>query len=291
MVEYIKRRGWGVFVMALILVSFYSPLNAETGKDNFQFRLDSYTRFMPSRKVDAQSGKVELIGASGEYSYEFKVFDKLPVKVSLDNEYIGIEDSVSVDLPAHLVGIGTDIETTLPFFNFHETYFRLGIAPSYYSDDLEARSSAFRIPMRYFLIHRPNDKWTFIAGVAVYPDYEDEVWPILGFIYRPNEKLEFNLVPKSPNITYFLNDKLALFAEGGITSDEFEVTRNNVKNVVLCYKETRLASGIKYKINPHIKASLSAGGVFNRFLKYRDDQGKVHIKNGFYSEFRLGIDL
>ena len=293
-IAFIKSKEWGIFIMALTLLSFYSPLNAETEnyeKDGFRQRWDSYMRYMPSRNVEAMSGEVELIASYAEYSYEFKAFDKLPVKISVENEYIGIEDSVSIDLPAHLVGSGTDIETTLPFFNFNETYLRLGINPSFYADDWDARSSAFRIPMRYFLIHRPNDKWTFVAGVAVYPDFEDEVWPLLGFIYKPNDRLTFHLVPDRPNITYILNDSLALFTEGEITSAEFEVTRNNVKDVVLHYKEARLTGGIKYKLNPHIQTSVTAGGVFNRLLKYRDDLGKVNIKNGLYSEFRIEAEL
>jgi hypothetical protein len=129
-----------------------------------------------------------------------------------------------------------------------------------------------------------------LSGIAVYPDFEDEVLPIVGFIYKPNDKLSFNIVPKRPNITYALNNRVSLFTEGSLAlNKEFEVKRDNAENVVLTYKETRLGSGIKFRFNRYIQASVSAGGLFKRRLRYRDNQGKVDIKDGLYTEFRVEI--
>ena len=127
--------------------------------------------------------------------------------------------------------------------------------------------------------------------MAVYPDFETEALPIFGFIYKPNDKLTFNLVPKRPNITYALNQRVSLFIEGGMTTCEFEVDHEGTKNAVLAYKESRLGSGFDFRLNGYLRGSISAGGVFNRSLKYRDGSGKVNINNGFYGEFRLRIEL
>jgi len=278
--------------LILSMVTLALAVNIVQAEDEPQHNLDAYLRYIPSRSAKTISGKVEIIESEAEYSYQFKVFDKLPVKFSLTPQYIGIENTTEVELPSNLTGLTTDIEVTLPFFNFYETYLRLGVSPSFYGDDWDFETSDFRIPMRYFLIHRPNDQWTFIAGVAIYPDFESEVLPILGFIYKPNNKLTFNIIPKRPNISYLVNDQLTLFAEGGgSTNSEFEVTKDNLKNVVLRYKEMRLGSGVKFKFNEYIQSSISAGAVFNRTLKYRDSLGKVNLKDGLYTEFRIEIGL
>lgn len=283
--------GLGIFIIISALL-FWQPalLNAET-KTETESKLDSYFRFMPSRKADGLSGKVEIMEADSKYSYEFKAFDKLPVKLSLENEYISIENSTEVELPAHLVGLSTDIETTLPFFNFNNTYIRFGVSPSFYSDDWDFPASSFRILSRAFLVYQPNPKWTFLAGVAVYPEYEYNVLPILGFIYKPNDKLSFNITPERPNISYSFNDKITLFTEAGTSFEEFEVAKDNLKNAVLRYRETYVACGIKYKINKFIQSSLSAGEVFNRYLQYKDSLGKVDIKDGVYTELRVIISI
>jgi hypothetical protein len=273
------------FIILSAFLFFYKPIMAET-------KIDSYFRYMPSRSVDAQSGKVEIMEADSECSYGFKAFDKLPFKLSLDNTYIGIENTTGVKLPAHLVGLTTDIETTLPIFNVDKTYLSLGVSPSFYGDDWGFRSSGFRIPSRVFFIHQPTEKWTFLLGVAFYPDFENEVLPILGFIYKPNDKLTFEITPKRPNISYIFNDKITLFGEGGSSFGEFEVTKDNLKNVVLRYRQTHLGAGIKYKVNKFIESSLSCGGIFGRSLKYRDNSlGEVDIKNGVYTELRLEIKI
>ncbi|MDD4953455.1 MAG: DUF6268 family outer membrane beta-barrel protein [Candidatus Omnitrophica bacterium] len=254
--------------------------------------IDSYLRYMPARDASAQAGKVEIIEAESQYDYEFKVRDKLPVKFSLSNNYVGIENTTVVKLPAHLVGLSADAETTFPFFTFENTYLRLGVTPSFYGQDWDFPASAFRIPSRAFLIYRPNEKWTFLGGVAFYPNFENEVLPILGFIYKPNQKLTFEIVPKRPNISYALNEKATLFTEAGTSFGEYEVDKDGLKNVVLRYRQTHLGSGVKYKFNRFIEASFSGGAVFGRSLKYRDDAlGKVNIKDAGYAEFRLEVRI
>jgi len=287
---FIKRMGLGL----LLIMATLTLANAETKNKEGSFsyqELDSYVRYAPGCNIKSTSGKVEFIESGNTYNYGFKAFGKLPVKLSLEEKYIGIENTLTnVELPAHLVGLSAGIETTLPFFRVKNTYLRLGVNPSFYTDDGEFKSSAFRIPSYYYLIYRPHPQWTFLSGIAVYPDFEDEVLPILGFIYKPNDKLAFNIIPRRPNITYALNEKVSLFAEGGLAlNSEFEVKRDNSENVVLSYKETHLGTGLKFKLNKYIQASLSAGGMFNRRLKYRDNQGKVDIKDGLYTEFRVEI--
>ena len=252
---------------------------------------DSFYRFLPAAKANAQPGKVGIQEAGAQYSYEFKAFGKLPVELSLENSYKGIENSTRVNLPAHLVGLITDIELTMPFFNFENTYFRLGVSPSFLGDDWDFPASTFRIPSRYYIIYRPNTKWTFVAGAAYLPEFKDEVLPIVAFIYKPNDRLSFNITPDRPNVSYAINDRVTLFAEGGGSFGEYEVKRDSQRRVVLEYREIRAGCGMKYKVNKLMQASLQAGGAFGRRLEYRDNLGKVEIKNGFYTECRLEISI
>jgi hypothetical protein len=305
-----------LFVVMVVVsaLSFKSPSYAAVGRESLESEqslqsiiaeeeaerekevsatLDSYMRYMPSSSVDAQSGKVTLIEAREEASYSFKLFDKLPVQFLAQAGYIGIENSTAVELPAHLTGVSVGVETTFPFFNFDKTYMRVGAYPSFYGDDWSFESSEFRIPMRFFVIKEQNDKLIWVAGVGVKPDFDTPVYPIIGFIYRPNDQLTFNIVGDKPSISYALNDKLTMFVEGGFTSGEYEVDREdiNIKNTILKYRETHCGLGLKYKFNKNISCSVLGGGSFNRQLKYEDSYGKVNIDSGPYAEFRFNIAL
>jgi hypothetical protein len=252
-----------------------------------------YYRYMPSRRVDAMPGKIAVSEAAQETSYVVKAFGRLPIELSAQDSYLGIENSTPIELPAKLTGVTFGVEATVPFFKFDKTYFRFGVFPSFYTDGWNFNSSAFRMPNRYMVIHQPNDKWTFVAGIAVFPDsVSDQVAPILGFIYKPNDRLLFNIIPTTPSVSYKLNDRLSVFCEGGSSAGEYEVTQNQFKNVILEYKEFHVGSGLQYRMNKYAQSSVTVGGIFNRQLRYHPDSlGKVNIDNGFYSEFRLEMKM
>ena len=276
-----------------MLIGVSSCLKATQAGEEFNNQeFDTYLRYMPKTDADGVPGDIEVTEADLEYSYNPKIFNKLPVKLSLNNQYIGINNSTAVELPAHLISLVTDIETTFPFFKINKTYIRVGLSPSFYGDDWNFGSSDFRMPVRSYIIYLPDNRWTFLLGVAVYPDFEKEVLPVLGFIYKPNDKLIINMVPQRPNISYLLNDRTTLFLEGGGSfNSEFEVDKDDRKDVVLRYKESHLGAGVTYRLNHSTLSSFAVGGVFNRSLKYNDSLGKVNIKDGLYAEIRLRISI
>jgi hypothetical protein len=250
--------------------------------------VDTYVRYMPSSGAKAIAGGISLIDSETEYSYETKLFGRLPVALGVITSYTGIDNNTSVDLPSQLTGISFGMETTLPFFNVKDTYFRIGLAPSFYGDRWDINSSNFRLPSRLFWIYQPDPKLVFIAGVAVNVDYSEAFFPILGAIYKPNEKLAFNIIPPRPTITYALDDKWTVFAEAGMKAEEHEVSAYGQKSTVLQYNDMRAGAGISYSVNKHIEASFSAGTVFSRYLRYRQDcYPKVSLENGPYTEFRV----
>ncbi|MFH0855926.1 MAG: DUF6268 family outer membrane beta-barrel protein [Candidatus Omnitrophota bacterium] len=254
--------------------------------------LDTYARFMPLSGAKSQSGKVGLVTAASEYNYQVKAFGKLPIEFALAAKYIGINNATVVKLPGKLTSFGLGLEATLPFFNLDKTYFTVGLAPSFFTDNWNFSSESFHLLQRYFMIYQPNEKTTFICGLEYAPGFKAAVSPIVGIIYRPNDRLVFHLIPTNPEITYDLSDKWAVFVQGGYTADEYKVTQNNLKNVVLNYSEARAGAGLRYSPNKHIEASLAAGNVFNRSIVYRQDSlGKVALNNGFYTEFRINISI
>lgn len=252
--------------------------------------VDVYGRYFPETSAQSRSGEIGIVETRAQYVNKIKLFDKLPLKFTVDNRYLGIENSTAVYLPAHLFGLSLGIEATFPFLNLDNTYFRVGVYPSFYGDDYDFDSSSFRIPSNFMAIYVPNEKWTFILGVAVMPDFETEAFPILGFIYKPNDKLTINFLPLRPNVSYKINDNLTAFIEGGISRLEFEVDKPEQKNAVLWYKEMHLGTGISYSFNKNIKASLSGGGVFDRVIRYKNvNLGKVAVENGAYGELRVNV--
>jgi len=260
--------------------------------EEFKHEVDAYSRFIPSAGAKSQSGSVSIIDNQAEYSVDFKAFGKLPVAIGLGTRYIGVNNTTAVKLPARLTGINFGLETTLPFFNVKNTYFRMGIAPSFYGDRWNMSSRNFRLPSRAFWIYQPNEKFTAIAGVAINIDSAEAFAPIVGIIYKPNDKLLFNLIPTRPYISYQLTEKLSALAEMGFSSDEFYVTQNGRKNTRLDYNEYHGGLGFSYDFNKNISATFLGGMVMGRSLRYSpDSDGKVAIKNAPFVELQFSVGM
>jgi len=250
---------------------------------------ESYLRYIPNESLYAQPGKVSVIESAMEYNFSFKLFEELPVQLGIGSNYLGINASndVPVSLPGKLTSFSFGAETTLPLWPFEKTYLRLGVIPTFYSSNWNFKANSLNMSSVAIVIYQPNEKLTLIAGVASNPGFENSLSPFGGLIYKPNDKWAFNLVPDRPTISYNVNDRIALFVEGGMSGSEYKVTKDGLKGVALAYNETHAGAGVKIKINKYIDASLSCGRLFNHYLKYRDSLGKVDIKNGIYSEFRI----
>jgi len=264
----------------------------EPQEEVFPWEMDSFVRYMPSKTLKGSDGKISIVDTESELSYEFKAGGRLPIQLSINSEYVGIgkKDFSALSLPAHLTGLSFGAQGTFPFF-FDKTYIRFKVVPSFFSANWNAQASSFRIPTYTYCIYQPNQKWTFIAGVAVFPRFEDTVFPIVGFIYQPNDKLTFNIVPSEPYISYQINKMIGVFVNAGMTGGEYRVTKDGYENAILQYNEVHTGAGLEFTFSKNINASISSGYMFNRYLKYRDSLGKASMKNDIYTEFRLEMRI
>lgn len=290
----IRRMLFGIFLAAGISM-FPLFLHAEEAQEeddapSYSVEVSGKHDFR-SDAENGQDGSIAISRGNFLYKYDFKAFGKLPLEFSLYNRYTGLDSTVTaVHLPAKLVQFSTGIEATLPFFKFNNTYFRVGFEPSFYSDDYDFRSSAFKLPSYYYAIYRPNPKLIFLLGVLVFPETENPVLPIPGVIYKPNDRLVFNIVPPRPNIEYAVTNKLSVFWEGSFFVDnEYDVKFDNTRRATLRFYETYVGGGFKYKPNKFISASLSVGGNFLRRLTYDDSLGKINLEDGMYTQLRVEI--
>ncbi len=271
----------------VVLFLFPFPLCAVSDENPFTVRMNS--RYLPESDVNAMSGEVEIAESEFEIEYEFKAFEQLPVTLSLKQTHIDINENLPVTLPSRLEGrqFGFSTKFPIPYVDLEHYFMGVDIFPSLYTDDWDWENSAFRIPFRAYVIYKPKEEFILVGGVSVRIDYDEEVLPVIGLIYKPNDRLSFNLASDDPNITYKINDTTSVFMEFGFRFDEYEVTRNGIKGVVLKYKEASSGVGVKYGVYQNLEASLSVGGVVSRRIRFRDDVGKVEPDSVVYGRGKL----
>ncbi len=252
------------------------------------------SRLMPAVTLDDQPGSIGFNEQGFEYAHDVKAFGRLPLEFSLATRRIGIDDRgivSTVPLSSQLTAVQVGVEGTVPLGSLPHTYLRAKVMPSCNTDNWSYRASAVRVPVHIYGIYQPNDQWTWVAGIAIYRDYKERFFPIVGFIYKPNDRLTVSLVPDRPEISYALTKRLSVFGEGGASYEEYDVRKGDFRDVVLRYRETHLGGGVTVKLTSRISASVSSGYMFDRYLEYGDSRGKFNVKNGAYTEGRMEIAL
>lgn len=247
------------------------------------------SRHIYSSDIEATDEDIDITSTKFDLTYKFKVAGELPVEVSLDVGHKDINADTAVDLPSRLESrrLGFSTKFPAPFMQDERFFAGLDIFPTLNTDDWGWEPGAFRVPFRGYLIFKESDDFILVGGVSVRPEYEREVLPVVGLIYRPNDRLAFNLASDDPNISYKLTDATLLRWEFQYAFDEYEVTRGAQEGVVLRYQEISSGFGVEQQFNEYLKGILSLGGVFNRKLEYKDDAGKVAPDAGFYTSVQF----
>ena len=247
------------------------------------FDIDTYTRWLPPSKVEALPGKVGIIEAGCEAEYDFKIFNKLPFTISGSFDYISIDKSIPRSLPAALLDPGITFETKLPLFNIKNTYIGASINPSFSCDMNCFGGKSFLIPTTFVIIYVPNSKLTLICGPQFFTDFDNDTQIVGGIIYKPTDKITVNLTTYYPHILYKINDKLDLLIEGQwVLFNQYKVSTGNDDNVLMSYREAWVGGGFHFRPIKFVTISLSAGGVFNRQLRFHHAGQKIDLDKGFY---------
>ncbi len=283
-------KNTGKNLIIAVLFCFYAG-NSVYALENESVTVKSAMTYYPARSIEGQSGRMELRKTDISTACEFRLENKLPLKFSLQAGHVDIREGSLIDIPSHLEKYRFDIETTFPFpaIERNDLYLRLGITPSFYSDDWDFESSAFRIPFRTAAIYKYDETLTFIAGARLGFDLEKEVVPFLGAIYEPGQTWTFELIPPRPRILYRVSDKLKFYLEAEYFADEYEVSRQSRKGLVLRSKGLDCGLGLAVELSPDSAVTLSAGKALNHYLEYADGNGKISLDDGWY--LRLGAFL
>ncbi len=273
------------------MVSSQNFLRADDSRmeDDPTTRASIKSRHIFESEIDNTSNEIEVNESQFDFSKEFKA-GELPVTFGLTVKEIDInENAGAASLPSRLVGkeilLGTKFPA--PFLDSDHYFVGVDVIPSMHTDDWDFKSSAFRIPFRTYLIYKQSDEFILVLGATIRPQFDTVATPIIGVIYKPNDRLTFNLASSEPNITYKLNEQLMALAEFGFSMDEYEVTRNGQDGVVFKYNESSFGGGFKYDLTKNIEAMLTAGGVFGRYIEYRDKVDKTIPETGLYTNFKL----
>lgn len=279
-------------VLGLIFVSVFA---VSSFADEPKTKTVLESRYIQESDIEQQTGQLAIAETKFSFQHEFKLNNGMPISISFRNRHTDIDGDVpSVYLPSTLEGrsLGLGVKFPAPFTQSENYFIGLDVSPSMFTDGWGRNtSSAFRIPGRAYLIYRRDENLILIAGVSIRPQFDTKVLPIIGFIYKPNDRLAFNFASDNPNVTYQFSEQTKFLAELDMVNDEYELTRDSNKGRVLLYSAFSSGIGVEHNFTSSVTGMVSTGCVFSRSIKYADGNGKVEPEAGLYVKAKISINF
>ena len=254
------------------------------------FSVDFYTRYVPKTDVKDQDGKLTWTKISLRLGYHHDFDNGIPLKFTIGPDHYIFEDtSSSAVVPDEVKSRGIRLGTELPFAADGQFRFGFEINPTFQTaKDIGFDSDAFRFNFTPTFIYKNDSGFKLVVGAKIRPEYEMIALPVFGFDYQVNDKLAFHLISDHPSVAYQLTENNTLKWECDYTFDEFEVIDGPQDDSIIQAQDFATGIAIEHSFNKHIAASLGAGEVFDRILKYQNDLGKVVPDSGVYA--RVGVE-
>lgn len=149
------------------------------------------------------------------------------------------------------------------------------IAPGIHSDFEEIDSEDFTATALYQATYTSSNTLKWVAGIGIGHEFgESSVFPLIGAIYQPGEKLLFNLVLPKLEMIYAIKENWSLHASLGPTGRSWNVVNEtNEKDVDIVASEIRFSVGTSFAINNTLSIRGAVGSAMNRNLEFTLDDG------------------
>ena len=187
-------------------------------------------------------------------------------------------------LPEHLTATRLDLEYTVRMPGY--TALRLGVAPGLYSELHHVGSDHLFVPFRVHGVYAPTLDASILAGVNVYPGFDQLIDPRVGIRWEMMDNFLLDLFYPKSEIAYRADRGLG--ARVGVEMREYLEyrLRSSDERKGLTINEYRAFAGVDYTARNGFRLMVLGGYAFDRELEFRNVAGKLSLDDAWF--FRVG---
>jgi hypothetical protein len=259
------------------------------GSPVWSFDLDSdYT-------VGSTITNASNFGPQAVYHYEiealrdFPLFDKYFLQFGLDSERFTFSRSNSL-FPYAMTSVAAEIAVS--YWDGDEFFPLLKIEPGIYYTRNYITINSFDIPVRLALGFKVQKDVHLVLGFSADRFQQFPIFPVAGFNWKINDKLNLRAVFPEPRLSYTLNDSLEFFFDGqyvGGTYRNGPTNDSRTNNALLEYTEIRAGTGVSYTAKKNISFEATAGWTFQREFNYFRDGPEFKTRGSPYIRLETTI--
>jgi hypothetical protein len=244
---------------------------AETNKERaplWSFDLDSdYT-------LGSSIQKYSNFGPQAVYHFEIEalrdapLFDKYYLQLGLDSERFAFSRSNGL-FPYSLTSLAAEVAVS--YWDGDDFFPLLKVQPGFYYTRDYITKNAFDVPIRLALGFKAQKDVHLVLGFSADRFQQIPVFPIAGFNWKINDKLNLRAVFPEPRFSYNPNDSVEFFLAGqygGGTYRNGPTNDSRTNGALLEYTEIRTGTGLNYTVNKVVSIEATAGWSFQREFNY-----------------------
>jgi hypothetical protein len=238
------------------------------GTPLWSFDLDSDYTFGSSIQ------KYANFGPQAGYHYEIEVlrdvplFDKYSLQFGLDTERFAFSRSNNL-FPYAMTSVAAEVAVS--YWDGDEFFPLIKIEPGvFYTRDYITENS-FDIPVRVAFGLKVQKDVHLVLGFSADYFQEIPIFPVAGFNWQINDKLNLRAIFPEPRFSYTPNDTVEFFLAGQYSGGNYRNGPTNdprTSKALLEYTEIRTETGISYTLKKGVSIEATAGWTFQREFNY-----------------------
>ncbi len=168
------------------------------------------------------------------------------------------------------------------------------VSPTLYKLE-DIRSNDIGVSGGLTAIWNSSPKLTWAFGLLMNPDSDVPVLPVVGLIWRMNDRFDLSLVYPKPRLTYRIDDRWRLYAGVNVNAMTFRSKDGLGDSIALpayndalgTYRDIRLGAGLGFKITETLSVEAEGGSSIHRQIDYTRIDERVKFDSAAY--VRVGL--
>jgi hypothetical protein len=238
------------------------------GSPLWSFDLDSDYTFGSSIQKFSDLGLQAVYHYEIEVLRDFALFDKYYLQFGLDSERFLFSRSNNL-FPYAMTSVAA--EAALSYWDGDEFFPLLKIQPGIYYTRNYITKDSFDIPVRLALGLKVQKDIHLVLGFSADRFQQIPIFPVAGFNWKINDKLNLRAVFPEPRFSYTPNDSVEFYLDGqyaGGTYRNGPTIDSRTDNALLEYTEIRIGTGVSYTAAKGVSIEATAGWTFQREFNY-----------------------
>ncbi|MBA2743893.1 MAG: hypothetical protein H0U43_06225 [Chthoniobacterales bacterium] len=236
------------------------------------YRIESSYVFESSLENDGSYGDQDALQTVLEYSHRFHLSGNLYVRAGLAYERFDFGNTFA-PVPVHLQSMAGIIG--IDYMHGKDIGAFIQLRPGFYTEEhLGIASFDMPITLGRVFVLQEDRLFLFVGATAAFLRGEYPVLPIVGIVWRPNERWNVYGVLPEPRVVYSANKALDIWAGGQLVGSSFRTDHDDniaprkLSGAQVDYTEYRAGLGVDMHCGSAVSLGVSGGYVFQRRFNF-----------------------